>query len=73
MTASSIGRTMARKEVIRIGGDVREHPRYSVDEAAKYRGIPCSTRHSWVLATSDRKPALINLADEEKDFSLSTT
>lgn len=51
MTASSIGRTMARKEVTRIGNDVREHPRYSVDEPANYPGIPCSTMHHWSACT----------------------
>jgi uncharacterized protein (DUF433 family) len=38
---------MALKKIVRIGGDVREHPRYSLDEAARYLRIPRSTLTAW--------------------------
>jgi uncharacterized protein (DUF433 family) len=38
---------MALKKVIRIGGDVREHPRYSLEDAAHYLRIPVSTMKAW--------------------------
>ncbi len=40
--------TMALKKVVRIGGDVREHPRYSLDDAAHFLRIPLSTMKAWV-------------------------
>lgn len=43
----SCGETMARKKVLRIGGDVREHPRYSYEEAASILRIPLSTVAAW--------------------------
>ena len=39
---------MARQKIIRFGGDIREHPRYSIDEAAAYLRIPLATLRSWV-------------------------
>jgi len=41
------GRRMARKKVIRTSGDVREHPRYSLEEAAHYLRMPLSTLKAW--------------------------
>jgi uncharacterized protein (DUF433 family) len=41
------GAEMALKKVIRIGGDVREHPRYSLEDAAHYLRIPLSTMKAW--------------------------
>lgn len=38
---------MPGKKVLRLGGDVREHPRYSIEEAASYLHIPSSTMHAW--------------------------
>lgn len=40
--------SMARTKVIRIGGDVREHPRYSLEDAAHFLHIPLSTMKAWV-------------------------
>ncbi len=39
---------MARRKVLRLGGDVREHPRYSIEEAARYLRIPLTTMKDWV-------------------------
>jgi uncharacterized protein (DUF433 family) len=39
---------MALKKLVRIGGDVREHPRYSLEDAAQYLRIPLSTMKAWV-------------------------
>jgi uncharacterized protein (DUF433 family) len=38
---------MARRKVLRVGGDVREHPRYSLEEAARLLRIPLSTLTAW--------------------------
>ena len=38
---------MSRKRIVRLGGDVREHPRYSIEEAATYLKIPASTMKAW--------------------------
>jgi len=41
---------MARHKVLRqLGEDVREHPTYSIPEAARYVHVPPSTLKSWVL------------------------
>lgn len=40
--------SMARKKIVRIGGDVREHPRYSLEDAAHFLRIPLSTMKAWV-------------------------
>jgi uncharacterized protein (DUF433 family) len=41
------GRTMARKKVVRISGDVRVHPRYSIEDVARYLHVPLSTMKAW--------------------------
>src|ERR1035441_10271208 len=41
------GQNMARKKIIRMGGDVREHPQYSVEDVARYLHIPLSTMAAW--------------------------
>jgi uncharacterized protein (DUF433 family) len=38
---------MARKKIVRLGGDVREHPRYSIEDAAHLLRIPLSTMKAW--------------------------
>ncbi len=38
---------MPRKKLVRLAGDVREYPRYSIEEAARYLGIPKSTLQAW--------------------------
>jgi uncharacterized protein (DUF433 family) len=38
---------MPSKKLLRLGGDVREHPRYSIEEAASYLHIPPSTMKAW--------------------------
>jgi uncharacterized protein (DUF433 family) len=40
-------RIMARKKIVRIGGDVREHPQYSLEEVSRYLHIPLSTMKAW--------------------------
>lgn len=45
IVASSL--TMARKHITRFGGDVREHPRYGIEEAAAYLRIPHTTLLAW--------------------------
>jgi uncharacterized protein (DUF433 family) len=47
MPTSYEGRTMARKKIVRTGGDVREHPQYSVEDVARYLRIPLSTMKAW--------------------------
>lgn len=39
---------MARRKVVRTAGDVRQHPRYSIFEAAEYLRIPASTLKAWI-------------------------
>jgi uncharacterized protein (DUF433 family) len=39
---------MARKRITRVDGDVREHPRYSINEAAGYLDISPGTLHGWI-------------------------
>ena len=58
------GRRMAKKKITRDRGDIREHPRYSVIEAASDLGISPSTLYSWILPKGN-KAALIQLADTE--------
>ena len=38
---------MARKHITRLSGDILEHPRYSIEEAAQYLRIPRSTLRAW--------------------------
>lgn len=56
---------MGRKKIIRTGGDVREHPRYSVNEAAAYLSIPSSTLHSWISSGGSKRRPLITPADPD--------
>ena len=67
--------TMARKKVVRISGDVREHPRYSLDEAARFLHIPLSTLSAWTRGQNymhsgsgkqRRFDPVLQLADEER-------
>ncbi|HUA16131.1 MAG TPA: DUF433 domain-containing protein [Verrucomicrobiae bacterium] len=39
--------SMARKRITRFAGDILEHPRYSIEEAAAYLHIPKSTLAAW--------------------------
>jgi uncharacterized protein (DUF433 family) len=40
---------MARKQLVRMAtGDIREYPRYSIEEAAHHLNIPASTLKAWV-------------------------
>jgi uncharacterized protein (DUF433 family)/transposase-like protein len=62
------GWAMARKKIVRESGhDVREHPRYSVEEAADYLGIPSATLYRWVKERDKGKPLIIP-ADEEHNL-----
>jgi uncharacterized protein (DUF433 family) len=38
---------MARRKIVRLSGDVREHPQYSVEDVARYLHIPLSTMKAW--------------------------
>ena len=42
------GTEMALKKIVRIGGDVREHPRFSLEDAAHFLRIPLSTMKAWI-------------------------
>lgn len=59
------GWRVARKRIVRVEGDIREHPRYSINEAADYLGIPPSTLHSWISSDNPKKRPLIVPADPE--------
>jgi uncharacterized protein (DUF433 family) len=69
--------SMPRKFIVRIGGDVREHPRYSIEEAAAYLRIPETTLAAWVRGKKwhDSKSgrlrhfiAVIDIADKRKNL-----
>lgn len=47
-TVSEITGEMPKKRLIRYGGDIREHPRYSVEEVALYLRVPASTLKAWL-------------------------
>lgn len=47
-TAVGIWWVMAHKKLLRLSGDVREHPRYSIEEAADYLHVPPSTMKAWI-------------------------
>jgi hypothetical protein len=48
---------MPAKKVIRFAGDVREHPRYSIEEAASYLHVPASTMKAWMRGQHYRTSA----------------
>lgn len=61
-------RSMARKKVRWESGDIREHPSYSIAEAANYLGIPESTLKTWVRGYKRRSrhhPPMIRPADPQ--------
>jgi uncharacterized protein (DUF433 family) len=39
---------IARKQTFRLSGDIRDYPRYSIEEAAHHLNIPISTLSAWV-------------------------
>ncbi len=45
---------MARSKILRMSGDVRRHPRYSVEDAARFLHIPLSTMKAWVSGYNRR-------------------
>jgi uncharacterized protein (DUF433 family) len=47
---------MPKKRIPRFTGDVREHPRYSIEEAADYLHIPPSTMKAWLRGQHYRLP-----------------
>ena len=66
---------MARRKLVRMSGDVREHFRYSIEEASRYLHIPLSTMKAWargqnyVSAKSGRShwfAPVIELADAQR-------
>ncbi len=68
---------MARSKILRMTGDVRQHPRYSVEDAARYLRIPLSTMKAWVSGYRRRNPRtgrinefvpLISPADPKKNL-----
>ena len=59
---------MSRKRIVRVHGDVREHPRYSVNEAASYLDIPSSTLHSWIRDDGPKHRPLIYAVDPKQSL-----
>ena len=68
-------RVMARIKIVRIGGDVREHPQYSIEDVARYLHIPLSTMaawcrgQNWTVGSTGKKrhfEPLINPANPDK-------
>lgn len=60
---------MARKQQTRVSGDLREYPRYSTEEAARYLKIPESTLKAWVRGykrRGKRHPAVLQIADPQR-------
>ncbi len=65
---------MARKQEARKSGDLREYPRYSIEEASRYLKIPESTMKAWVCGykRKDRRghtkhhQGILKLADPER-------
>lgn len=45
---TALGHFMGRKRIFRTSGDLREHPRYSIQEASEYIHIPASTLKAWI-------------------------
>jgi uncharacterized protein (DUF433 family) len=71
--AKNIGRSMARKKIVRTQDDVRDYPSYSIDEVAAYIGVPKRTLRSWVTGYKYRTkngvrtaPAMIQAADPKR-------
>lgn len=68
------GKKIARKQQIRLEGDLLSYPRYSIDDASRYLKIPVSTLKSWTRGYSradrnDKKKhyeGVIRLADPER-------
>lgn len=68
------GRAIGRRQQVRLGGDLRDYPRYSIEEAARYLKIPVSTLTSWVRGYTRinrngarvRYPGVISMADPER-------
>lgn len=56
---------MSRKRIVRTDGDVREHPRYSINEAASYLDIAPSTLHRWIADGGRKRRPLIHPADPD--------
>src|SRR5579871_5867808 len=54
---------MSRKRITRFDRDIREHPRYSVNEAASFLSIPPRTLHSWISSDDPKRKPLIIAAD----------
>ena len=67
---------MPRRHPLRMQGDVRDFPRYSISEAAFYVRIPRTTLHAWVHGQDYTTRAgihrtflpLISLADKKNKF-----
>lgn len=59
---------MSKKRIVRVGGDIREHPRYSVNEAAAILNIPTSTLRSWITKGSTKLGPLIVPVDEDNSL-----
>jgi uncharacterized protein (DUF433 family) len=60
---------MGRKQQTRVSGDLREYPRYSVEEAARYLHIPESTLAAWVRGYKRQGKhceGILKLADHER-------
>jgi uncharacterized protein (DUF433 family) len=65
---------MARRQQIRLAGDLRGYPRYSVEEAARYLKIPVTTLASWTRGYTRtdkhghrvRYSGVIRLADPQR-------
>lgn len=65
---------MGRKQQSRVGGDLREYPRYSIEEAARYLRIPLSTLKAWTrgykrrdrAGTLTSHPPVLMLADPDR-------
>jgi uncharacterized protein (DUF433 family) len=69
MDAKSLERwAMSRKRIVRVTGDIREHPRYSVNEAAIYLDIPPSTLNRWIKDDGPKRRPLIQAADPKQSL-----
>ena len=66
---------MARKKAKRIADDVRDYPSYSIDEVARYIGVPKRTMRSWIKGYCYpsskgpvKAPPIIQPADPENNL-----